>query len=162
MYEYLDLGINPDIDDDCQQLADYLASGLNWAIARVKPDTVAVRETRSYDAVDLSTSSFPLLKVYRTKEVTDAAGVSEVNLVVSYAMVLPEQNKLPGILHWVARHLVAMLSAQQEISLNCRFRVKGAFTTEYRVMVNDLSQPVYAYLRISFSAEYIDTAPILY
>jgi hypothetical protein len=153
-YDYLDslAGLDPDRDDDCQKLANYLAAGLNSAIAKIKPDTIAVRETRSYDAVDLDLTCFPLLKVYRIKEVTDVSGKSEVDLVCSYAMVMPDRGKMPGIMKWVAEHIKLMLSSQREEAIHCAFRVGDRYTTEYRIGVNDFQQPVYAYLRISFTA----------
>lgn len=157
-YSYLDnlQLIDPTLDDNCQRLADYLAGGLNYAIAYHSPDTIAVRATRSYDAVDIDTSSFPMLKVFRQKEGVTPSEVFSTDLVISYSMLMPNVKQLPGILHWVDRHIIAMLAAWSSSDRSCPFQLlpnlADKITSEYRIMVGDLQQPVYAYLRISLPA----------
>jgi hypothetical protein len=118
---------------------------------------IAVRATRSYDAVDIDTSSFPMLKVFRQKETSDVSRVNRTDLVITYSMVMPNVEQLPGIMHWVDRHIVAMLSAWSSNDQACPFQIlpdlTDKITSEYRIMVGDLQQPVYAYLRISLPAK---------
>jgi hypothetical protein len=159
-YAYLDDldHIDPIADDACQALVDYLGHGLNYAIARKIPDQVAVRSTRSYDAVDFDTTSFPLLKVFRQKETVDLGQVATVDLVCTYAMMMPDRDQLPGIMHWIGKHIVAMLISQRESSIYCPFRIledRSSISIEYRIMVDNLNQPAYAYLRVIFSAREI-------
>lgn len=154
MYEYLNsLTIDPYIDDNCQKLADYLAQGLNYAIDLHRPGEVCVRSTRSYDAVDTDLSCYPVLKVFRQKETVSLSQVIETDLVISYAMVMPDRDKLPGIMRWVARHITTMLSGINQRDASCPFKLfpKGteSMNVEYKIMVNDLNQPVYTYLRIT-------------
>jgi hypothetical protein len=118
---------------------------------------IAVRATRSYDAVDIDTSSFPMLKVFRQKETSDISRVNRTDLVITYSMVMPNVEQLPGIMHWVDRHIIAMLSAWSSNDSGCPFQLlpdlADKITSEYRIMVGDLQQPVYAYLRISLPAK---------
>jgi hypothetical protein len=58
---------------------------------------------------------------------------------------------LPGILRWVSWQLNEALTQWKE-SKNCSpIITQGSFRSEYRIMVNELSQPVYAFLRFSFT-----------
>jgi hypothetical protein len=118
---------------------------------------IAVRATRSYDAVDIDTSSFPMLKVFRQKETSDVSRVNRTDLVITYSMMMPNVEQLPGIMHWVDRNIIAMLSAWSSNDQACPFQIlpdlADKITSEYRIMVGDLQQPVYAYLRISLPAK---------
>jgi hypothetical protein len=118
---------------------------------------IAVRATRSYDAVDIDTSSFPMLKVFRQKETSDTSRINRTDLVITYSMLMPNVEQLPGIMHWTCRHIIAMLSAWGSNDQSCPFQIlpdlADKITSEYRIMVGDLQQPVYAYLRISLPAK---------
>ena len=118
---------------------------------------IIVRATRSYDAVDIDTSSFPMLKVFRQKETSDVSRTNRTDLVITYSMLMPNVEQLPGIMHWVDRHIIAMLSAWSSNDSACPFQVlpeqADKITSEYRIMVGDLQQPIYAYLRISLPAK---------
>jgi hypothetical protein len=146
--------VDPLIDDNCQWLVDYLGTGLNWAIGQHFPNEIAVRSTRSYDAIAVDLSSYPVLKVFRQQQTSDRALVYNTTVVVSYAMTLPKQDDLPGIMQWVATHITAMLTYLGETDRGCPFLVDiyKPFKHEFRIMVNDLSQPTYCYLRVSFEA----------
>lgn len=155
MYSYLDnlQSIDPNTDDNCHRLVDYLAGGLNYAIDLKIPGYVAVRATRSYDAVDIDTSSFPMLKVFRQQEAVSTANLYSGDLIISYSMLMPDRSKLPGIMHWVSRHLVQMLTNWSLYDQACPFRIlpeyNGKLKIEYRIMVDNLQNPAYAYLKIT-------------
>jgi hypothetical protein len=118
---------------------------------------IAVRATRSYDAVDIDTTSFPMLKVFRQKATSDVSRTVKTDLVITYSMLMPNVEQLPGIMHWIDRQLIAMLSAWSSNDQACPFQIlpdlTDKITSEYRIMVGDLQQPVYAYLRISLPAK---------
>jgi hypothetical protein len=118
--------------------------------------TIAVRNTRSYDAIDQDASCYPVLKVFRQKESIDLSGVTNVDLVISYAMLMPNISELPGIMHWVRAHIAAMLTALNQIDSGCPFvlfpKQTEMINAEYKIMGNDLGQPVYTYLRMTISA----------
>lgn len=116
---------------------------------------VACRDTRSYDAIDLDLTCFPLLKVFRQKEQVDYAGVTEVDLVIGYSMAFVDVDKLPGMMHWVARHIDAMLGFWSQIDNACPFQIlpkDEKMNIEYRIMVDNLQNPVYTYLRCTLVA----------
>jgi hypothetical protein len=116
---------------------------------------VAVRDTRSYDAIDTDLSCYPLLKVFRQKERADNSGVVDVDLVIGYAMAFTDVDKLPGIMHWIARHIDAMLGYWSQVDNSCPFQIlpkDEKWTIEYRIMVDNLQNPVYTYLRITLTA----------
>ena len=116
---------------------------------------VAVRDTRSYDAIDIDNSCYPMLKVFRQKERVNISGIVEIDLVISYAMLLPDRDKLPGMMHWVARHIDKMLSVWSQIDNSCPFQIlpkDEKMSIEYRIMVDNLQNPVYAYLRVTLVA----------
>jgi hypothetical protein len=118
---------------------------------------IAVRATRSYDAVDIDTSSFPMLKVFRQKSVSDKFQILKTDLTISYSMLMPNVAELPGIIRWVEIHILAMLSAWGNNDSACPFQIlpelADRITFEPRIMVGDFQQPVYAYLRISLPAK---------
>lgn len=116
---------------------------------------VMCRDTRSYDAVNVPLSCFPLVKVFRQKERVDSSGVVEVDLTIGYAMSFTDEDKLPGGMHWVARHIDAMLGFWSQIDNSCPFQIlpkDEKMNIEYRIMVDNLQNPVYTYLRITLSA----------
>ncbi len=124
--------------------------------SQVLNKVVAVRATRSYDAVDIDTGSLPMLKVFRQKEVSDVSRVNRTDLVITYSMAMPNVEQLPGIMHWVNRNITSMLSAWNSNDSACQFQIlpeqSDKINSEYRIMVGDLQQPLYAYLRISLPA----------
>jgi hypothetical protein len=69
-------------------------------------------------------------------------------------MTLPKQDDLPGIMQWISTHITAMLAYLGETDRGCPFLVdiEKRFKHEFRIMVNDLSQPTYCYLRVTFEA----------
>jgi hypothetical protein len=95
--------------------------------------------------------------VFRQKETSDVSRTVKTDLVITYSMVMPNVEQLPGIMHWVDRHIIAMLSAWSSNDQACPFQIlpelADKITSEYRIMVGDLQQPVYAYLRISLPAK---------
>lgn len=117
---------------------------------------VACRDTRSYDAVNINNSSYPLIKVFRNKERVNLSGVVEVDLTIGYMMLLPDADKLPGMMHWVARHIDAMLNFRSQAFDTCPFELlpkdNEKIAIEYRIMVDNLQNPVYTYLRVTFTA----------
>jgi hypothetical protein len=159
-YTYLDIydRLNPFTDDNSQRLADYLAGGLNYAYARKDPDRPIVVATRSYDDVSFDLSCLPLLKVYRTTESARFSNITDTNLAITYAMGMPDPDKLPGQLHWVARILVAQINQLSTNDRSCGWWLNPERETipiEYRIMANPQLQPVYTYVKISVKAREI-------
>ena len=146
------LGELPDTDPACQALAIYLMQGLNTAIKVIHPNHVAVRSVTCYDAVNPDLSRFPLIKVYRTTD-TYKDFSSTTQAEIPYCMTFPDVDKLPGILRWVSREVNRLLRERSLGDGYCdpRINVEQELKAEYRLMVNEVSQPVYAFLRFNFS-----------
>jgi hypothetical protein len=122
---------------------------------------VVCRDTRSYDAVNIDNSCYPLIKVFRTKEEIDFSSVVDVDLTIGYMMLLPDTDKLPGMMHWVARHLDTLLNFWSQVDTNCPFRIlpdREPLNIEYRIMVDNLQNPVYTYLRCTLKAQEVGTS----
>ncbi|WP_310410568.1 hypothetical protein [Chamaesiphon sp. OTE_8_metabat_110] len=159
-YAYLDKhdNLDPHLDINCQKLADYLKSGLNYAIARQIPNGIACRDTRSFDDVNFALSCLPLLKVYRQSETTQRSQIVDTNLAITYAMGHPDVQKLPGIMHWVDRVLTAQIAHIAANDRGCGWWLlpkSEPIKSEYRIMANELMQPVYVYLKLSLTAREI-------
>lgn len=144
--------IDPYVDTHCQWLVDYIANGLNYAIKRRDPSLVAVRATRSYDAVLPDLSCFPLLKVYRKQQSSDMSLRYKGQWTCSYSLVLPEQDNIPGIGNWLCVTVSAILQQLGEVDRGCPVLIDHDYpiTHEFRIMVNDLQQPVYCYIKVNF------------
>lgn len=140
------------LDPVCLKLAKYLQEWLNSELKKIDPNLVACRDTVCYDAVNPDLSRFPLLKVYRLSDNFEYGHPkSQTSFVISYCLSFPDQELLPGILRWVSWQLNEALTQWKE-SKNCSpIITQGSFRSEYRIMVNELSQPVYAFLRFSFT-----------
>ena len=136
-YTYLDpySTINPLVDRNIQWLVDYLATGLNYAIGLHDSTEIAVRSTKSYDAILADLSAFPLLKAYRVDQTSDMSLTYNTTVCVSYALVLPKQDQLPGIMQWVATNITAMLTYLNAFDRGCPFQVEAAdIKHEFRIM----------------------------
>lgn len=144
----------PEIDPALQAIATYLMEGLNAALEEIYPlsGQIAVRDTVCYDAVNPDLSRFPLLKVYR---LTDAYPdfANQTTSVIAYCMTFPAVDMLPGIMRWVSKEINRLLRLWSINHSNCIPYIDPAsdFKAEYRIMVNEVSQPVYAFLRFNFS-----------
>jgi hypothetical protein len=151
LYSEYCLNISPEIDGVTQEIGVYLASGLNCYFQKFEPDLYAVKDVISYDAIDVDLSRFPLLKVYRINEVFEGRQ-STTSAVIAYCLAFPETDKLPGLLRWVSRVINELLENYRHQHENCSLQIVAeARKHEYRIMVNELAQPVYAFLRVNFS-----------
>lgn len=143
---------NPAIDRSCLAIADYLMKRLNITLQQDYPNAIAVRDIVSYDAVNPDLSRFPLLKVYRLTDTYDLYS-NETDAVIAYCLTFPNQEQLPGILRWASYQIVSALrdfSVSQETCPGLRFSIEQVLKAEYRVMVNEVANPVYAFLRVNF------------
>lgn len=146
------LGQNlPETDPACYAIANYLMDGLNTALKEKYPKHIAVRDTVCYDAINPDLSRFPLLKVYRTTD-TYSDFVNETSAVIAYCMSFPDIDKLPGIMRWVSKQINRLIRLWSLALHGCKptIPIDQELKAEYRIMVNEVSQPVYAFLRISF------------
>lgn len=140
----------PNIDPSMQAIAQYLMDGLNERINRILDNVIAVRAFDCYNSLPGDLSRFPLLKVYRTTD-TFKHYSTEGQAVIGYCLSFPDEERIPGILRWVAVNINALL---REYALNhhgCSPTIdyQQEFRAEYRVMSLN-GEPVYSLLQVNF------------
>lgn len=140
------------LDPTCDRLAKFLQTWLNDALKKIEPESIACRSTICYDAINPDLSKFPLIKVYRLFDSFEyGRPKSQTSFVISYCLTFPDQNKLPGLLRWVAFEINEALTHWKQFSQCPPVIQQGGLRAEYRIMANELSQPVYAFLRFNFT-----------
>ena len=140
------------IDLTCDRLAKFLQNWLNEKLDQTEPGSIACRDTICYDAINPDLSRFPLLKVYRLFDSFEyGRPKSQTQFVITYCLTFPNQDKLPGMLRWVAFEINEALTYWKHNSQCPPIIQQGRLRAEYRIMVNEVSQPVYAFLRFSFT-----------
>jgi hypothetical protein len=155
-YAYLDeLRIKPDEDQACKALASYVGNGLNYLLRQSDKSCIAVTDIEQYDAVNPDLSRFPLLKCYRTVDTYTSRTTGSTSAVIAYCLTFPEQDKLPGVLRWVSAAINMMLRQYAQRHQHCpvKLKLEDEYRAEYRIMVNEVSSPVYAFLRFNISFE---------
>lgn len=148
------LNVTPDpiTDRSCEKIAAFLKERLNEAYPQQsgQPVVEVVRSTVCYPAFNVDLTSFPLLKVYRTND-NFRKGTTQryVRGVVEYCLSFPEVATFPGRLQWVSHHLnKLLLDSEQRM---CVRSDENGRSVDYRVTMNEVGQPVYPFLRMSFS-----------
>ncbi|MCC5616379.1 hypothetical protein LC605_15130 [Nostoc sp. CHAB 5836] len=140
----------PTIDPSMQRIADYIKDGLNERIAQIKQGVIAVSHAICYNSLPADLSSFPLIKVYRnTDEFTP--GQNTTQAVIAYCLSFPDEERIPGILRWVAVNIDSLL---RQYAINHRgccpeINYEDKFRAEYRVMSLN-GEPVYTFLLFNF------------
>lgn len=134
-------------------LGRYLADGLNASFIKSCPDEIAVRDFVDYDKVNPDLSRFPLLKCYRQTDNYESGGTQrKTKGIIAYCISFPEQDRLPGLLSWVSYAINILLDSYSVEHENCPENVLlEDRSAEYRIMLNEHSIPVYAFLRFNFS-----------
>ncbi len=144
--------LTPREDKTLRSIAKFLADGLNHAFIQVCPEEICVRDILDYDAVNPDLSRFPLLKVYRQTDSFPESKERRSECVIAYCVAFPDQDKLPGLLQWVSIAIDELLSKYTLLNQHCRANVVNSERkAEYRIMVNEVATPVYAFLRVNFA-----------
>lgn len=157
-YAYLDeLRIRPDEDQACKAIASYIGNGLNHLLRKFDKECIAVRDIEQYDAVNPDLSRFPLVKCYRTSETHTSRSSRTVSAVIAYCLTFPNQDKLPGVLGWVSAATNLMLRQYAVRHQYCpvELKLEEDYKAEFRIMVNEVSAPVYAFLR--FNVNFVES-----
>lgn len=141
---------NPLEDESCLEIATFLRDELNKAY----PDQTVVKGIRCYDAFNVPYTEFPLLKVYRLVDGWKRnETVRESQAVISYSLVLPDQEHLAPIMAWVSRHINQLLIGHRIICGGGSPDVmpEQGYRAEYRLMINEVSNKVHSFLRFTFT-----------
>ncbi len=136
----------PLVDTTLEKIAKQLMDELNAAYPKQK----VVQSYRTYDAYNVPTSDYPLLKVYRVMDTFGAETTKRTSrAVISYSLVLPDQEHLAPIMSWVSFQInKALLGSTFRF---CVFHEKAGNTAEYRIMLNEVGNPVYSFLRFNIT-----------
>lgn len=148
------LNVKPDpiSDRTCEKIAAHLKQRLNEEYPQTEghPVVEVVRSTICYPAFNVDLTSFPLLKVYRTAD-SYRKGTTQrfARGIIEYCLSFPEVATFPGRLQWVSHHLnKLLLDSEQRMGVRSE---EGGRVVDYRVTMNEVGQPVYPFLRMSFS-----------
>jgi hypothetical protein len=141
---------DPFEDQSCLEIAKFLKQGLNDAY----PQQVVVNGIRCYDAFNVPYSEFPLLKVYRLVDAWEGNTTYRTSQgVISYSLVLPDQETLAPIMSWVSRHTNQLLIGHRLTCFGGSPDVipSQGYRAEYRMMMNEITQKVHSFLRFTFN-----------
>lgn len=150
---------NVAIDQPMQALGEYLRDWLNTEYAKQYPPAegqtapLIVKGLRTYDAYNVSYDQYPLLKCYRMFE--DCALGNDKDSVVgviTYGLVYPELEGLAPMLVWVRKEISKALQVKHVEKRGCPpvFNT-NRFRAEYRTMLNELTQKVHSFLRMTIT-----------
>lgn len=138
-YFLLDLGI-------------YLADGINHAYLKHCPGEIAIRDIVDYDAVNIDTSRFPLLKLYRQTDEYEGMAVGETKAIIAYCLTYPIQDRLPGLMKFMSKAINIMLDSYHHNHQHCPSNViLEPRKAEYRISVAEATRAIYPFLRFNFS-----------
>ena len=139
-------------DPICYTLAKYLADGLNYDLYQ-REGKKAVSNILDYDGLTVDTSQFPLLKVYRLSDShKNDQSLRNSNMVVTYSLIAPQQQELPGILNWLSVSINYLLDYYHYNHQHCDWNVElGDRTAEYKIVYSEINNFAYPFFRIPFS-----------
>jgi len=151
------LVITPNLDEAVDYIAKYLFEHINkdfFSYIEENPGLrsslgeIAVRSYRTYDAYQVSTPEYPLLKVYRVSDNWKPQKLLRTSSIsISYSLSLPQQERLMSLLNWISYEIRKHL-------LSPSFKVKileDGVRTQYRTMINEVGQAIHSFLRVDIT-----------
>lgn len=144
---------SPKQDKFLLKLGKYLADGINPAYLIHCPEELAIRDIVDYDAVNIDTSRFPLLKLYRqTDEHQGSTRSRETKAIIAYCLTFPQQDRLPGLMKYMSRAINILLDSYSIKHEGCAENViVENRTAEYRIMVSEVTNSIHPFLRFNFT-----------
>lgn len=143
---------SPKNDDFLLNLGKYIADGINHDYQVKCPGELAIREVIDYDVVNIDTSRFPLLKLYRLSDEYENMDVGKTKAIIAYCLTYPEQDRLPGLMKYISKAINVMLDTYAYSNQSCPGNViLESRIAEYRIQVNEVTNSIYPFLRFNFS-----------
>jgi hypothetical protein len=144
---------SPKQDEFLLKLGNYIADGINYDYLTKCPEEIAIRDIVDYDAVNIDTSRFPLLKLYRqTDNHFEAKRSRETKAIIAYCLTFPQQDRLPGLMQYMSKSINIMLDNFAYKHENCPENVVVEDrSSEYRIMVSEVTNSIYPFLRFNFT-----------
>jgi hypothetical protein len=135
----------PILDTYLNELANYIKTEVNiiaQARYNFKSNNPIIKTYYLYDGFNIPLQDFPVLKVYRQIDtITAETYKSESNIMISYSVVIPKQERIVGqcyivgrIIHEVCNNLLAKKGI--DVINQVRRRI------EYRTTINEINQAV--------------------
>ena len=145
----------PYTDPAMDRFARYLMDWLNEEYDRAYPaqNQIIVKSYRTFDAFNVPYAEYPLLKCYRMFEDCSLEDEKDnVTAVISYGLVYPELERLQPLVVWVRKEIGNALKAWRLTHRACvPVLTQPRYRAEYRTMLNELTQKVHGFLRITIN-----------
>lgn len=143
---------SPNSDRFLLRLGTYIADGINQDYNQRYPQEIAIRDILDYDAVNVDISRFPLLKLYRQSDNYEVMDRGDSSAIIAYCLTYPQQEKLPGLIKYISKAINTMLDCYHYDHEECNSNVLlGERKAEYRIMVSEVSNAIYPFLRFNFN-----------
>lgn len=143
---------SPSQDKFLLKLGKYIADGINPAYLTHCPEEIAIRDIVDYDAVNIDTSRFPLLKLYRQTDNHESGRSRETKAIIAYCLTFPQQDRLPGLMQYMSQAINIMLDSFAYKHEQCPENViVEDRTAEYRIAVSEVTNSIYPFLRFNFT-----------
>jgi len=144
-----------------QKLANFLYTFLNDEFKKeievsnneIPSDTIVVRSVKNYDAFNIPLSEFPLLKVYKNRDVYKKGTFFRTSEgTITYAVSYPQLDLLPNLLDWVSYKINSGLMHYAEIEQELLPNPNNVgYTAEYLLSLNEQTSVVYPFLRFNIN-----------
>lgn len=140
-------------DELCLKIARFLSNYLNTAFngcyGEDYPDLKIVKGIEQYNKLQVQLDHFPLLKVYRISDTyKNANSYRTTEIEIAYCCAFAEVDILPGLLSFVAKHLVEGVAAFA-MSNQRMFPTREDITpmrVNYQIAVNEFTNQTYPFL----------------
>jgi hypothetical protein len=98
------------IDDDCRELGEYLANEVNQTFADALGGN-AIKTFKPFNDVFIPITDFPVLKVYKSKEVSldFLSNIANTEFTISYSLAYTQSAKTADVGVIVAKELTRLL-----------------------------------------------------
>lgn len=143
------------------KIASFLKDHLNSEFAKVvaiqdsgiPEGTVIVRSIRNFDDPTAPMSEFPLLKVYKNRDIYQKGTLFRTSQgTITYAVSYPQLQVLPSLLDWVSYKLnegLLMYSFTDQHLLPPPNNEQ--YVAEHLISANELTREVFPFLRFSIN-----------
>ena len=144
-----------------QKLANYLKTFLNEQFEKeiamsggtIGSDTIIVRSFKNYDAINVPLSEFPLLKVYKNRDIFKKGTLFRTSQgTITYSVSYPQLEVLPNLLDWMSYqiNLGLMTYEMAENDLLPPPNNEG-YVADFLLSANEQTQQVFPFIRFNIN-----------
>lgn len=142
-----------------QKLANYLYSFLTEQFDKEKEvsngeipqDTIIVRSIRNYDAFNVPLSEFPVLKVYKNRDIYRKGTFFRTSQgAITYSVSYPQLEVLPNLLDWVSYQINAGLIHYDKIEEDLLPMPNNEpYSAEHLLTLQEQTQTAFPFIRFN-------------